>query len=504
MNTYLGLIQKYLDPGSGNSSIDLMTSQVHVLIIDDESSVRKSFAAILNKDGHRVYLAKDASEAIAIAHTNHITVALVDVGLPDMNGLQLIGHLQQHNPHSQMIVMTGNSSFDGAVEATKLGALNYLSKPVTAQALHFNVQRAIERHHELVEAENLRETVQQQQRHLQADGTVVHSPALRHIYQRAREAALMEANILITGETGTGKDVLANYIHRHSQRKRNIINALNCAAIADGLVDAELFGHNKGAFTGADSHRIGVIEASNNGTLLLDEIGDISLNTQSRLLRVLENGTIRRLGNNKETPVNVRFISATHRDLNAMIQKGTFRADLFHRLMIIHLHIPPLRQRPADIVPLAKQFLAKICIKHKEAVILDASCQQKLVEYEWPGNARELRNAIERAWFQCRCANEQHLTARHISFLSNQEQAQASVKKSSAEHSGQGPVPIAEQGQPEMASWPTLRQLEDEYIDKALAHCKGNRRQAAALLDISERQLYRRLKQQRLTNIALS
>ena len=459
-----------------------MSNHVQILIIDDEEPIRRLHSSLIQHQDNVIHLAATGAEAREIAQNNEIALALVDIGLPDISGLELISQLKSDNPNTQTIVITGESSYDGAVQAVKLGAYNYLAKPVQAGDLKLTVRRAIERYQDLVANQRLMASIRHHKQLNEQTQPVLASPGLKRVYQSAAQAARMTASILITGETGVGKEVLASFIHSNSKRPDGPFNVLNCAALPEGLIDSELFGHVKGAFTGANADRPGIIEASNGGTLLLDEIGDIDPSTQARLLRVLETGLIRRVGSSKETPVDVRLIAATHRNLAQMVEENRFRADLFHRLVVIHLTIPPLRERKQDIVPLAKKFLSQIGQKNDQPIELAASSHQVLKNHPWPGNVRELRNAIERGWFACQCNDATHLASQHLQFLQGVASPTARETKTGKQ------TPLRRNDE-----WPSLAEIQDRYFKQVMKHCHNNRREAAAILGMSERNLYRKL-----------
>lgn len=365
-----------------------------ILIIDDESFIRENVQRILNEDGYRVLEASNGSEALELVGSDEIDLALLDLNLGPENGLDLLGALKEANPDLLVIIITGYGSVETAVDALKLGAFDYMKKPFKADALRVIVKLALQTQELKREVRGLRRSGA-----LGLDVPLLgESSCFRQVLDQVREVArIPTATVLVTGESGTGKELVARAIHSLSDRKEHPFVAVNCASIPTELMESELFGHEKGAFTGAASRKTGLFEEAHNGTIFLDEIGDMYASLQAKLLRVLQERTVRRVGGSKDLPVDLRVIAATNRDLRQRIHIGTFREDLFYRLNVVPLHLPPLRERGTDILLLAKYFLSHFSQAFgKSFKGIEPAAEQMLLSYPWPGNIRELRNIIER------------------------------------------------------------------------------------------------------------
>ena len=365
-----------------------------ILIIDDEAFIRENVQRILAEDGYRVLEAADGAQALEQVTSEDIDLALLDLNLGTENGLKLLTLLKEANPDLLVIIITGYGSVESAVESLKLGAFDYMKKPFKADALRVIVKLALQTQELKREVRSLRRSGA-----LGLDLPLLgESEPFRQILAQVREVArIPTATVLLTGESGTGKEVVARAIHSLSERKQHPFVAVNCASIPAELMESELFGHEKGAFTGAAAKKTGLFEEANNGTIFLDEIGDMHAALQAKLLRVLQERTIRRVGGTKDLPVDVRVIAATNRDLRQRIESGSFRDDLFYRLNVVPLHLPPLRERGNDILLLAKHFLSLFSQSFgKQFSSIAPDAEQMLLDYAWPGNIRELRNIIER------------------------------------------------------------------------------------------------------------
>lgn len=365
-----------------------------ILIIDDESFIRENVQRILSEDGYRVLEASNGSEALELVDSDEVDLALLDLNLGPENGLNLLGALKEANPDLLVIIITGYGSVESAVDALKLGAFDYMKKPFKADALRVIVKLALQTQELKREVRGLRRSGA-----LGLDVPLLgESPCFRQVLDQVREVAkIPTATVLITGESGTGKELVARAIHSLSDRKEHPFVAVNCASIPTELMESELFGHEKGAFTGAVARKVGLFEEAHNGTVFLDEIGDMHAGLQAKLLRVLQERTVRRVGGSKDLPVDLRVIAATNRDLRQRISAGTFREDLFYRLNVVPLHLPPLRERGNDTLLLAKYFLSHFSQAFgKSFKGVETAAEQMLLSYPWPGNIRELRNIIER------------------------------------------------------------------------------------------------------------
>jgi DNA-binding NtrC family response regulator len=366
-----------------------------ILVVDDEYSVRDSLAEWFKKDGYRTGSAKDANEALQLLQQAPWDVVLLDIKMPGMDGLELQRRIRQIDPELTVIMITAYASVDTAVQALKEGAFDYITKPIDPDELSHLVRRATEQRRLRAENVRLRESVEL----LAAPSPIVgESPQMRKVLELSRTVAETDATVLIRGESGTGKELIAQCIHAYSARRYFPIVPVNCGALPQSLLESELFGHEKGAFTGAQYRRKGKLEMADGGTLFLDEVGTLSPQTQVDLLRVLETKEFTRLGGSKPIHVEFRVICATNQDLEQLVKEGPFREDLYFRLNVFTIFIPPLRERPEDIPLLAKHFLEKYALQMNRAFTeFSPQAMDVLVRYQWPGNVRELGNAVERA-----------------------------------------------------------------------------------------------------------
>jgi len=372
-----------------------MEPKVNILIVDDEEIVRESLASWLKEDGYEVEAAENGARALERLPAKDWNLAMVDLKMPGMDGIQLMDEIRKARPETIVIIMTAYATVDTAVQAMKKGAYDYIVKPFNPEDLSMTIRKIIE-HQKLVK-ENLylRKELKKQYR---LHDMVSKNHKMIEIFELVKTVAKSNSIVLVQGESGTGKELLSRAIHMESPRKDEPFVSVSCVALTESLLESELFGHEKGAFTGADQARSGKIELAKNGTLFLDEIGDISLKLQMDLLRVLEQREFQRVGGNQMIPINSRIIAATNRDLKKAIEEGRFREDLYYRLNVISVHIPPLRVRKEDIPLLVEHFVDRFNIemgKNVEGVV--ESAMRLLMDYSWPGNARELRNVIERA-----------------------------------------------------------------------------------------------------------
>ncbi len=362
-----------------------------VLLVDDDPTVLEALAAILRDAGYQVSTARSAEEALRRVQRASPDVAMVDIWLPGMDGLQLLEQLKRAAPPLPVIVISGHGTIETAVRATKLGAYDFLEKPPDMERALLAVRHALD--HRRLEEENqqLRQRLEPQQE------IVGESPALCRLRDQTAAAAPTNGRVLIRGESGTGKELLARAIHRQSLRADRPFVAVNCAALPEELIESELFGHEKGAYTGATAQRRGKFEQADGGTIFLDEVGDMSLKTQAKVLRVLQEQTFERVGGSETLTVDVRVIAASNKELEAAMRAGAFREDLFYRLNVIPFEIPPLRERKEDIPVLAHHLLAQYCAEYgKLPKSMSPAALDRLVQYPWPGNVRELKNLMER------------------------------------------------------------------------------------------------------------
>ena len=362
-----------------------------ILVIDDEKSVRDAVKMTLAYEKYEVALAEDGTKGLSILDSEPVDAVLLDVKMPGIDGIEILQTIKPRFTEIPVIMISGHGTIDTAVEATKLGAYDFLPKPLDRDKLLITVRNALDQKNLVKEVRQIREKLEEK------DKILGESPRIKEILTLINRIAPTDSRVLITGESGVGKELVARAIHRGSKRVDKPIVEVNCAAIPHELIESELFGHEKGSFTGATAQRIGKFEQADGGTIFLDEIGDMSFAAQAKVLRVLEEGKIERVGGNRLIPVDVRVIAATNKHLVEEIKKGNFREDLYHRLNVIPIHVPPLRERRDDIPMLAKAFTEDICKKNGFA---QKKVSERAIDYlkglEWSGNVRELRNIIER------------------------------------------------------------------------------------------------------------
>ncbi|MBK6900089.1 MAG: sigma-54-dependent Fis family transcriptional regulator [bacterium] len=369
-------------------------TDARVLIVDDEASQRESLGGFLLKRGYDVVLAGDGATALRIVHESVVDVMLTDVRMPVMDGAELLAKAKAANPLLEVIVVTAYGSIADAVEAMRRGASGYITKPIDLDDIELQIQKAVERRHLVSEVRELRRQVAAP--HTFA-GIVAESPSMTAALDLASRAAATDATVLIRGESGTGKELVARALHHASSRRDGPFVAVNCAAFAATLLESELFGHEKGAFTGADRQRAGRFEAAGGGTLFLDEIGDLPPPLQVKLLRVLQEKTYERVGSNQTLSADARIVAATHRELEQMVADGDFRQDLYYRLDVVNLRLPPLRERRADIPALIEHFRRKAATAYGKSVdAISREAMDLLVKHDYPGNVRELENLVTR------------------------------------------------------------------------------------------------------------
>ncbi len=452
-----------------------------ILIVDDEKHTREGLAAALEGD-YEIFQAADAEEAFRLLDAEHFAVVLTDLRMAGKSGLKVIEKALQMPYHPVCIMMTAYGNVETAVEAMKRGAYDFLTKPVNLEKLEILIRRALQERKLETENTTLRDRLGHQ---FSFQNIVGHSPALRTVLEQAKQAAATRATVLLTGETGTGKELLAQMIHQNSPRARGPFVAVHCAALPASLLESELFGHEKGAFTGASERRIGRFEAADGGTLFLDEMGELDAATQVKLLRFLETRSFERLGSNKLIQVDVRLVCATHRDLTALVAKGTFREDLYYRLHVVPIRLPPLRERAEDVPLLLDHYLRQFA---KENGVtpprLLPGAIAVLQRYTWPGNVRELRNFCENAVVLKRGGeiSEYDLDPKFAAV----EALHAGAAESPAPTTASATVVPARNA---------LSKAENEkrLLRAALVEARGNRTKAAELMGISRRTLHRKL-----------
>jgi DNA-binding NtrC family response regulator len=453
-----------------------MKTTTSILLVDDDSAFRHVMAGELRRLGHDVTAAGSGEEALACMGRQECDIVLLDLRLPGMDGLSTLKAIRTRNPMSEVIMLTGHGSIDSAIESIREGAFDYVTKPCPLDEIQIRVQRALDQR-------ALRERANLLERALmppdQAATFVGESPEFRRMLHLVHLVGASDSTVLITGETGSGKERVAKMLHARSPRKAKPFVVVDCAALQESLLQSELFGHERGSFTGADKAKPGLFEVAHGGTIFLDEIGEISQSTQVNLLRVLDTSVFRHVGGTGEIRVDVRVLAATNRDLHAMVGKGLFRADLFYRLSTITVEIPPLRKRGADVELLARHFVGMLNERYGSSKVLSEGALDTLRKHSWPGNVRELVHAVEAAVVVCEGAE---ILVEHLPL---------SVRNGSTPVAATIPIVDGER-------LPTLVELELAHIRRALEASHGHRGNAARALGISERNLYRKLKEHRL------
>lgn len=370
-----------------------------VLVVDDEPLLRKYVSEILNRRGYEVQTAENGKRAMQILDQDQFDLVITDMKMPDYSGLDVLKHTKTTCPETIVIVVTAYGSVENVVQAMQMGAYNYLLKPFDVDTLETAIDKAAEVCQLKRENSYLRQQVAEGSARARLSHCVIaQSPSMKTLLKQVESIASSRANVFIAGESGTGKEVIAHTLHRLSPRHDKPFIRVNCAAVPESLIESEFFGHEKGAFTGADSKREGRFELADTGSLLLDEVTEIPFGLQAKLLRVIQEQEFERLGGKKTIKVDVRLISTSNRDLKEAIAHKEFREDLYYRLNVIPIYVPPLRERPEDVLALSAHYLEKLCLEnHKPVMKLTQSAQKKLLEYPWPGNTRELINVMERA-----------------------------------------------------------------------------------------------------------
>ena len=462
---------------------------LRILFADDEAHLRDLMQMELPRLGHEVTVCPDGTAALRALEKGSYDAALLDLRMPGLTGIEVLGKVRQLSPDTQVIILTGHATVDTAVQALRLGAFDYLTKPCKWAELEIILNRVTERRDMANKAAALETRLKA------AEGTptlIGETPSMQSVRRLIDTVAPTDAGVMILGETGTGKELIARNLHDKSHRAGHSFIPVNCGALPENLVESELFGHRKGAFTGADAHRKGLFEVANGGTLFLDEVGELDKSVQVKLLRFLESGEIRRVGENDPFRVDVRVLSATNRDLRDMIETDQFREDLFFRLNTFEIHLPPLRERKADIPALARHMLARY--SHRRGGGADSTLTPEaiaaLTDHDWQGNIRELANAIERATI---LAGGGPIRPEHLP-------TQAPLRRLNANPSTTTPSPAAASAVagphftvPE--GNPTLRDIEMKYIQVILEKHNGNKPAASKELGISLKTLYNKINQ---------
>ncbi len=448
----------------------MIASRVCILVADDEESIRSYVKDALGDEGYRITTASGGREALEAAEKEDFHLVLLDMVMPDLSGIEVLRKLKEKSPAARVIIMTAFGTIETAVESMREGAVDYLTKPVALEELKFRVRRAVREVSLAQENRALRRQVES------GSGVQLlgHAPAFLAALGTARKVAGSDATVLVTGETGTGKELVARMIHLESSRREGPFLAVNCAAMPESLLERELFGHEKGAFTGADSQRPGLLEAAADGTLLLDEVAEMAHSVQAKLLRVLEGHEFMRIGGTKPLKSHVRFIAATNQDLERGVKEKRLREDLYYRLNVVTVKLPALRERGDDVLLLAEHFLVSFIREHRSPIEgLTQRAAKALQDYTWPGNVRELRNVIERAVLVC----------------SGGELDAGDLKLAA------GAAPGDEMGA--LAALPYRQAkaaFEKAFLGRVLSSCGGNISEAAKRLGMFRQNLQTRLK----------
>ncbi len=442
-----------------------------LLVVDDDKAMRDMVEDALATEELVVVKVESGEQALAMLEDQDFDVVLTDLELGGLHGLELCERIVANRPEVPVVVITAYGSMESAIAAIRVGAHDFINKPVDLNALAHAVQRALQHRELKEEVRRLRETVAQ-------SGTleefVGKSAGMRRLYELIRQVSETDASVLVTGESGVGKELVARALHRHSPRREGPFVAINCAAMPATLLESELFGHVKGAFTDAKESREGLFVQADRGTIFLDEIGEMPLEMQPKLLRVLQENRVRPIGGNTEVGFDTRVISSTNRDLETAIDEGRFREDLYYRINVVNLHVPALRSRGRDILLLAQHFLEQVARRAEKSVVgISSPAAQKLLEYDWPGNVRELENTIERAVT---------LTKFEEITVDDLPEKIRKYESSTIIIPGDDPDEL-----------PTLEEVERRYIRRVLEAVGGNKTHAARVLGLDRRTLYRRL-----------
>ena len=438
-----------------------------ILVIDDEKNIREGLAEYLRTDGYDVIIAENGDEGWLLFNKGDVDLIVSDLKMPGLSGEELMRKVQVASPGFPVIILTGHGTIDIAVSAMRMGAYDFLSKPVDLDHLSLKVKRALEARELYFQHRRIEEELQRKK---QFKSIIGNSRNIREIFNTINKVAPTKASILITGESGVGKELVADAIHDLSSRKDKPLIKVHCAALSASLLESELFGHEKGAFTGAISQKKGRFELASGGTLFLDEIGEIDQNIQIKLLRVLQEKKFERVGGEKTIEVDVRIIAATNKDLKMEIEKGNFREDLYFRLNVVNIHVPPLRERKDDIPLLINSFLKEFAQENGKSVeTIQEKARSCLYAYDWPGNIRELRNCIESSVVMCQ-SNSISVDDLPPAFRST-----------------------SEEGFINLVLGARMEDYEKTIIQETLSYCKGNKSKAADMLGIGRKTLLRKL-----------
>jgi len=453
-------------------------AQKSILVADDDASIRSLLKQLLADEGFAVLEASTGIEVVDKVKESSPDLVIMDVRMPELDGIEALARLKSTNPKTAVLIMTAFGSSNAAIRAMELGAFDYITKPFELDKISHSVKRVLDYQDLTAEVEVLRDEISSL---VQTERIVGNSPAMQEVYKTVGKVAKADATVLITGESGTGKELVAEALHFNSNRRSGPLVKVSCAALPETLLEAELFGHEKGSFTGAMTQRRGRFEMADKGTIFLDEIGEMTVPTQTKLLRVLQERKIERIGSNLPIKVDIRIIVATNKDLQKQVEQSKFRDDLYYRLNVINIHMPPLRDRKEDIPSLVEHFLAK----HRysataQPAAISEEAIRRLMEYNWPGNVRELENVIERAVVLSR---GQIITSRELPFGDHDA---AEGEEGEGEADAKGDSSFFKK---------SVAQFEKDLIMKALRDANGNRSKAAEMLGIYRRLLYAKIKE---------
>jgi DNA-binding NtrC family response regulator len=457
-----------------NKHIFIIMNPPKILIVDDEQAAIRNLQHILGKEGYEVIATQSGQNALKLIEQHSLDLVLTDLRMPNVDGMEILRRVKQISPDTEVVMITGYATVNSAVAAMKMGAYHYMIKPYKLDEVRKVVREALEKR------QLRQENTELKARLAQAQGLTIltEDPAMQKLLRTAHKVAQSDCSVLISGASGTGKELLARYIHEHSPRAVGPLKAVNCGVFTEELLANELFGHEKGAFTGADRHKMGLIESAEGGTMFLDEVTEMTLAMQVKLLRVLQEKEVLPLGATEPVKVNVRFLAATNRDLSQMVKEGGFRQDLYFRINVMNLHLPPLSERPRDIRLLAQFFLDRFsAVMRKPVKELATEVLERLHDYSFPGNVRELENIIERAVV---LASGSRVEIAHLP-----EDLGAETFHAPAAESDGGNIP-------------SLDDQERKYIEWVLAQTGQNKSKAAELLGINRVSLWRKLKRYNL------
>ena len=457
---------------------DLSNIQISVLIVDDDASHAEAVGESLERVGCECTIADSGKRGVELIESENYDIVITDLRMENVDGLAVLRKTKEELPEAEVIVLTGHSSIHSAVTAMQMGAYTYLTKPLDIQELRTAVEKASTRIRLIRRNAALNRRLDEK---FGFEGVIGNAPSMIRVIEQLKALAPTETTVLILGENGTGKELVARALHQNSPRKSKPFVPLNISALPESILESELFGHEPGAFTGALAKRIGKFEYANGGTLFLDEVGEMPSDTQIKLLRVLEDRRITRVGSNDEKPVNVRLVAATNADLKAAMEKGAFRRDLYYRLSVVTIFLPPLRERRADIPLLIDRFLKEFCQRHgREVQGVSRAAKQTLLAYDWPGNIRQLRNTME------------GMVVLDTDGLLDVDDLPDEIRPFAAAVADDGHalahVPDGLVGRP-------MNEVEQYYITRALELTDGKREEAAKMLNIGERTLYRKIKE---------